>query len=339
MRSQSPTLLPFFIGMAFGCLATWLSMKLLRRRGVLDVPNQRSMHQFPVVRGGGLGLAVGTLAMILNTSTQVVNTLLPVMISAVLLGVVGLVDDFTSLPSLVRLLLQAAVAAILVGTLGFQNSYPNINLVVLWVIGIVFVVGYVNTFNFMDGINGISVVQISLAGISYLYIGLHEGLSSIAIGGAALVAGAIGFAPFNMPVARVFLGDVGSYFAGTFISGIAVLSVCQGVSVVSVAGPLAISAVDVGSTLLKRLRRRAKLLEAHREHIYQRLAMGGWSHLRTALVVGLFIALSSICGMLALSQEGAALPLALAGMFVSSLGYLALPVLQSKIFLGSRGDH
>ena len=103
---------------------------------------------------------------------------------------------------------------------------------------VLWLVAYTNGFNFMDGIDGISVAQATVAGIVWYVLGRSEHVSSLAVGGAIVAGAVIGFAPFNLLRARMFLGDVGSYFLGAWLAALAVLGLRAGIAPEAVLAPL-----------------------------------------------------------------------------------------------------
>src|SRR5262249_3675175 len=118
---------------------------------------------------------------------------------------------------------------------------------------LVWIVGYVNAFNFMDGINGISVAQIVAAGLAWGMVGAWEDQADLVGASFGLVGAALAFMPFNFPNARVFLGDVGSYFFGGWLAVLAVASLSWGLTVEMALAPLLLYACDTGVTLLRRI--------------------------------------------------------------------------------------
>jgi UDP-N-acetylmuramyl pentapeptide phosphotransferase/UDP-N-acetylglucosamine-1-phosphate transferase len=149
----------------------------------------------------------------------------------------------------------------------------------------VWVAAYVNAFNFMDGINGISGLTGLVSGVAYSLMGLEFGSGSAVIVGAALAGASLAFLPFNLPSAKVFLGDVGSYSLGFVIAALGWIVWSSGAPLALAIAPTAVYLADTGATLVRRYRRGAPLTEAHREHSYQRLTAGGRSHVAVALTV------------------------------------------------------
>jgi UDP-N-acetylmuramyl pentapeptide phosphotransferase/UDP-N-acetylglucosamine-1-phosphate transferase len=197
--------------------------------------------------------------------------------------------------------------------------------VLLWL------VAYTNAFNFMDGINGISVAQVVVAGAAWWALGVHEHAHDLATAGAMVAAAGLAFAPFNAPTrARMFLGDVGSYFLGGWLAATAVIGLRSGIPPEAILAPLALYCADTSTTLIRRIRRGEAWTQPHREHRYQRLVQSGWSHQQTSLTVALAMAICaglgalSITGSLALRVVGDAL------IGIILVGYLMKPVSRSR---------
>ncbi len=261
----------------------------LRRRGVLDVPGSRTLHEIPTARGGGLAVGPAvTIAALLSGELSV--TLLTVVLSALALGVIGFVDDIRGLPALPRLGAQV-VAGLTVAIVVSEGVVPLPLLSVP--AGALACVYYINAFNFMDGINGISVAQTTVAGVHLAIVGRSIDVDEITVVGLAVTGAALAFAPWNAPHARLFLGDVGSYFLGFILAGTALVAVISGASVLLVVAPFTLYLVDTASTLVRRFRRGVRLTEAHREHAFQRLVASGYSHVRVSFCVLVLMGLSS----------------------------------------------
>lgn len=317
-------------GAAFGLvLSGGLSpvvTSLLRRRGVLDRPNERSLHSVPTPRGGGIGPALAGLVALALSSAIFGNVRMGLILGAAGFALVGLVEDAVGIapgPRLAAQLLAAALASLwLVPDVAGQ--WGLLSLAVLWI------VSYSNAFNFMDGMNGISVAQAIVAGASWAVVGWVEQAPAVSAAGLIAAAVALGFAPFNFPKARVFLGDVGSLFFGALLAGIVVLGIRLGVPPEAMIAPLALYLADTSTTLIRRARRRENLMSPHREHTYQRLAELGISHVRVVFLVSLVMAVCGGLGMASLQGSSLVTGAALALMGALLLGYLSLPHLLGK---------
>jgi UDP-GlcNAc:undecaprenyl-phosphate/decaprenyl-phosphate GlcNAc-1-phosphate transferase len=301
-----------------GLLATEVSIRALRAKGVVDVPNQRSSHTRTTVRGAGIGVAACAVVAALVAAALGQDQLLRVAVLVAIFAALGFADDLLTLHAGVRLPAQLllAVATVLV--------LPPPGGLIWAVLAVIFIVGYVNAFNFMDGINGISGLHAAAIGLTWMVGGLLLSEPLAVLLGSVAAAAALAFLPFNLPVARAFLGDVGSYFFGGWLAISAVLLLGQ-LPLLLLLLPLLPYVADTAWTLVRRVRRGETLHEAHREHVYQRLVLAGWSHTRTSSLMG---ALTLWCGaagiVTALAPAGVAV-LAVVAAGAACVLYLTLP--------------
>jgi UDP-N-acetylmuramyl pentapeptide phosphotransferase/UDP-N-acetylglucosamine-1-phosphate transferase len=269
--------------LAIACVVTALAAPgvrgLMLRHGVLDVPNHRSSHTQPTPRGGGLACVAGILAALVVGILR--DTTVPVAAAgaALALALVGFADDRHSLPPVLRLASQLAIGAVAGAAIGGPIAA---------LVGGVLFPCLVNVVNFMDGINGISAITMAVWGGTALAVGLHWDAPPLWVIGAMTAGAALGFLPWNAPVARLFLGDVGSYLFGALAAAGVLIGWHAGVPVAVLVAPLAIYLADTATTLVARGWRREPLLEAHRSHVYQRLVSGpgGVPHLTVSLYAG-----------------------------------------------------
>lgn len=306
-----------------------LSMPLLRRLNVVDVPCARSSHAQPTLRGGGLAPAAVVLVLLGLAPELDAAARASVLMGGGLFALLGLADDLRDLKPLSRFLGQLAAAALaLLWLLGNMDHAPTA-IGFLAVLAVVWVVSYVNSFNFMDGINGISAAQGIAAGGAFGLLGFWTGAHTVAVIGGATAATALGFLPFNFPRARVFLGDVGSYFFGAVLALLALLTIRAGFPFEAAFAPLVLYLADTGTTLLRRILKGEPWHQPHRDHVYQRLVKLGWSHSQVTLTVFLVIVLCTVVGALTVTTPGArqiAAPLIAAILGI----YLLLPRLYSR---------
>lgn len=276
-------LVPFGLGL----LLTGLVLAGARRAGALDLPDpSRRTHTVPTPRVGGVAVFVAAMPQVLG-SRATAHAL-----AATLFFLVGLLDDLWAwrrgrgLPARVKLALQVAAAAVPVAFLGLRfagaptGPWPALDLgvacapmTVVWLLAVVTVV------NFMDGIDGITAATCAVLLGAAAGAGSEHATGLFAATGAALV----GFAAWNAPRARIFLGDGGSHFLGALVG----CSACTGVG----AGPdgapfdalpwpllgaaLLPSIADVAGALVHKARHGIPLAQAHADHLYQRLTKAG----------------------------------------------------------------
>ena len=311
-------MIPFWLSLVVSVVATGAAIVILRRRQLLDVPNHRSSHAVPTPRGGGLAVMV---AVVVGVAVSGNSESWPVLLPALLLAAVGFADDLRSLSSRVRLAAQVALGLLLSLWVAHDVGTAGLAAAVFVGVCLVGIVGYVNAFNFMDGVNGISALNAAVGGAWFAWLGHQHDSHTLLVLGAVVAGAALGFLPWNAS-SRVFLGDVGSYGLGALLAGAAVLAWAHEVPAVLCVAPLLVYFADTAWVIVRRARAGRPLTEAHREHVYQRLVQGGWSHLGAAAwCAGSSGALA--VAMAVLYDHHRAAALALVVLVLS--GYLATP--------------
>jgi len=298
-----------------------LLLPALHRARVMDVPNARSSHSHPVPRGGGVAVVLGIVAAVAATAVRGTPVPWLLVAAALALAALGLLDDVRSLGNRVRIVVQALTAAGVVSWAMSTFGGSGLPATLFIGVGAVGLVGYVNAFNFMDGINGISALNAAVAGGWNVWLGNQYALPGLATLGLAVVGSSLGFLPWNAPEARIFLGDVGSYALGLLLGGMAVVAWSSGVPVLLCIAPFTFYLADTAWVLVKRATGHRPLTEAHREHVYQRLVDGGWTHLAAAGLTA--VGAGASCVVIAIWDER---PLA-AGLLTAALvlAYLRTP--------------
>ncbi len=314
----------FLIVFPAAFLATALVLRMLRRKGILDRPNERSSHAIPTPRGGGIAIMA---------------TVLPAWVILALVGDVGVVptvsatagagglallswwDDRAGLAPALRLVGQAlAIAAGLAALPGsgavFQGWLPPIAdllaaaLLWLW---------FVNLFNFMDGIDGLAGTEAAAIGIGIALLGLilpeRIGLGAGMLG-VTIAAGALGFLCWNWQPAKLFMGDVGSVPLGYLLGWLLLALAAAGFWAPALILPLYFLA-DASWTLARRLLRGEKIWQAHRQHFYQRAVRNGRSH--AAIVRRVVVADLALIGSALWAATGAIWPALLLAVAVVGL--------------------
>jgi UDP-N-acetylmuramyl pentapeptide phosphotransferase/UDP-N-acetylglucosamine-1-phosphate transferase len=302
---------------------TWLARRYALRRALIDHPGERRSHAQPTPRGGGVGVVVALLAALGGLAWAFPSErwlLLAAATGLLLVAATGWVDDHRPLAALPRLAVHALAAALLGGALAAHGASPW-----LCVGSALLALVLVNVWNFMDGIDGLAASQAALAAGGYLAVAGGGVAGWLA---ASLLAGSLGFLPFNIPSARVFLGDVGSGALGFAIACIVALLALQltwesrGLLLL----PLVAFGVDAGLTLASRIVHKQRWWEPHVTHAYQRwarrcghapvtLAYAGWTLAAVVLMAWLV--------------DGGWLAFGVAGTFVLS-GVYAWRVLMDR---------
>jgi Fuc2NAc and GlcNAc transferase len=256
------------------------------RRRIIDVPNERSLHRQPIPRGGGLGFVLAILPGI-----PVLWYLFPsdsalwlALLGSMLVAMTGWLDDRLSLSAAVRFVIHGVAAlwaiAVLAAGSNIDLALPGFESgVLMTVVAWLFVVWMINLYNFMDGIDGLAAGHAVLVGSAAALLSGDDGPSGLSWFAALVAAGCAGFLRWNLPPARVFMGDVGSGFLGYVFAVLAIYSSASG-------GPafpvwlllLGVFLVDATATLVRRLLAGERWYRAHRSHAYQRAVQLGYSH-------------------------------------------------------------
>lgn len=294
-------------------LSYWTTRLLCSRTSklyLLDHPNERSLHAFPIPRTGGLAilasLGVGLFMFLVlnkvghlqsnnfsNSDSDIgAKTILLITGIAIVLAIVSFWDDRVGLSPGVRFGVHALSAAGIVWWSRMTIDGVAVPLFGTFSLGwlaapftILFIMWMSNLYNFMDGMDGFAG-GMTVLGFGFLsplaWTGGHLSIATLSL---LIVGATAGFLLFNMPPARIFMGDVGSVPLGFLAGVLAVVGVHDGLFDIWV--PVLIFSpfvVDATVTLARRLIRGDIIWLAHREHYYQRLVLSGWGHRKTVLV-------------------------------------------------------
>lgn len=276
--------------LGLGEMARWFAV----RRNVIDVPNDRSSHRVPTPRGGGVAIALVSIAgvALLGLSGSVPGWIvLGFCVPGAAIAMVGLLDDVMQLAASTRLVVHVVACAggllalpalefagLRVGLLPVALLAPLMLLVLVW---------SVNLYNFMDGIDGIAGMEAVFAGLmiailSHRIAGPASGLPAVALAGAAG-----GFLVLNWPPARIFMGDSGSAFLGYALCFLGLALSHAGVNLWALLIVVGAFVSDATVTLVRRLLRREDILKPHRSHAYQRLTDRFGGHLPVTRLYGM----------------------------------------------------
>ncbi|MCP1536475.1 glycosyl transferase [Methylorubrum extorquens] len=281
-------------------------LKPLLQRYALARPNARSSHRVPTPQGGGIAIIAAALitAAVLAVPTGIAlgGVELPVLaLSVIALAVVGAVDDIRPLSASLRLVIQAgAVAAVVLTVEG--RLLPDAPLWLERSFAILAGLWFVNLVNFMDGLDWMTLAEFGPPTAFLFALGLAGRYApEPTLVAGALLGGLLGFAPFNRPVARLFMGDVGSLPIGLIVAWLLFRLAGQG----GLEGGLAAALIlplypiaDATLTLLWRLRRGEAVWQAHRSHYYQVATVNGFSVRETVgWVFALQVALAALAGV------------------------------------------
>lgn len=278
--------------------ASWVLTLLLRRyavaKSLLDIPNERSSHSVPTPRGGGVAIVISfLLALPCLSSLELLGSeaLYGLLGSGLFVAVIGWADDHGHIAVKWRLLGHFVAAA---WALYWLNGFPPMDFFGVKVdmgwfgnfIALIYLVWMLNLYNFMDGIDGLASAEAISVCLGMCLVNWIYGSVELVWGLLALVAAVCGFFCWNIPPARIFMGDAGSGFLGLTLGVIGISLASNPLLFWSWVILLGVFVVDATFTLIARFVEGAKIYDAHRSHAYQYAVRRFDSH---AKVVGAVI--------------------------------------------------
>jgi len=307
----------------------WLAVRI----GAIDVPkDSRRIHKSPVPRLGGLAIFIGFLLSVIFMA-EIDVQIRGILIGAVIIVILGVIDDIISLRAYIKFIVQiaAALVAVFHGVLIeiFSNpfvfaeaevvflGYLSIPVTVLWIVGIT------NSVNLIDGLDGLAVGVSTISSAVMLVIALLVADSNVAIIMAALAGACLGFLPYNFNPAKIFMGDTGALLLGYVLATVSILGLFKFYAVVSFAAPFLVLAVPLFDTSFAFFRRLAKgknPMSPDRGHFHHRLIDMGLSQKQA---VAILYAVSGLLGLVAVvittSDEMRALILVIAVIIAAAI--------------------
>jgi Fuc2NAc and GlcNAc transferase len=265
------------------------------KKNIVDLPNARSSHTAPTPRAGGIAIVLSFVASLVALSfCRIVDarTAATLIVAGCAIAGIGFLDDRQQLTAKSRFAVHVAAAAFVVALLGGipEAELARWGIGEFW-IGSVFAVLVLawgtNLFNFMDGIDGIAASEAIFMSTALACLNwLDGGDFGMTLAMCCLAAATLGCLVWNWPPARIFMGDVGSGFLGFMVTALAIAACQRGsipIEVLPILGGVFL--VDATVTLLRRLVRGDRWLEAHRMHAYQHLARRWQRHRPVTLLV------------------------------------------------------
>lgn len=289
----------YFLAFSFTLTGVGFFRRWSLRRKILDLPNERSSHRTPTPVGGGLIIAAVCLSIyffyfLFNGFSLNWFYLLG---SVIIVGISWL-DDVFHVPAAVRFFCHsiAALAALYgVGSLTFfyipffgEAGLEWFGSVILFF----WIVWLINAYNFMDGIDGIAGIQAVTAGIGWFLVSFGFGAPATGFYGGVLAASCLGFLVFNWQPAKIFMGDVGSAFLGYTFAVLPLMARNEAGRELPLIFAVAVLLVwlfvfDTLITVFIRILKKEKIWKAHREHLYQKLVIRGYSHRAVTIIYGI----------------------------------------------------
>jgi UDP-GlcNAc:undecaprenyl-phosphate GlcNAc-1-phosphate transferase len=303
-------LLSMLIALVISFLMTPVVKSFAYKVGAVDVPKDaRRMHHVPIPRLGGLAIFIGFIVSIL-LFTEITPQMKGILLGAVIIVVLGVVDDITPLPAMLKFVIQIAAALIptLHGVVIHVISNPNLlsdnpywNMGVLSIpITVLWIVAITNSVNLIDGLDGLANGVSAISATTVLVIAMLVSESQVAIVMAALVGACVGFMPYNMNPAKMFMGDTGATFLGYILATMSIQGLFKFYAIVSFAVPFLILGLPIFDTAFAFIRRIAhgqSPMKADRSHVHHRLIDMGLNQkqaVATLYVISAILGLSAV---------------------------------------------
>ena len=264
-------------------IVAWLVSLYGLNLNLQDKPNARSSHDQVTPKGGGIGILLSFL--IISIALKLPMTF---WIPAASLSIVSFIGDSFDISPLSRLLFQFAASSIFLLGIWLNQTPPGISFYMILPL-IVYVVGTTTYYNFMDGINGIAGITGFIGfGLFAVFAHMHNLDSNLLALPIALSLCCLGFLPFNVPEAKVFMGDVGSILLGFVFASLVVLFSASFLDFVCLVSFLFPFYADELTTMVVRIKDGSNLVQPHRKHLYQLMANElGFRHWKISVGYGL----------------------------------------------------
>ena len=270
-----------------------LVIKIAYKVGAIDQPDQRKVHKHNMPRLGGMAIFLAFIICLL-LSGKVAGPLLGVVYGAVIIFIVGMLDDIFQLSPLVKLIGQiiAAAVAIHYGVVvhfvtnpfdgWFELGILSLPLTFLWIVGVS------NAINLIDGLDGLAAGVSGIAATTLGIVSLMQGQITVALAAFILVAALAGFLPYNFHPAKTFMGDGGSNFLGFVLACLSIMGTAKSAAVISLFVPIVILGIPIFDTffaIIRRINNRTPIFLPDKAHLHHRLMALGMSHRRSVLII------------------------------------------------------
>lgn len=278
--------------------------------GAIDVPkDSRRMHKKPIPRLGGLAIFLAFLCAMLVFG-DIDRQMLCILFGASAIVILGIFDDVMALGAKLKFVVQIGAAAIPVCFGGLRiDMFSNLNpfsenpyfslgifaipMTILWIVAIT------NAVNLIDGLDGLAVGVSSIASLTMLAVGLLVGELPVAVTMAALTGACVGFMPYNINPAKIFMGDTGSTFLGYMLATMSIMGMFKFYAIVSFAVPfliLGLPIFDTAVAIIRRVLSGRSPMSPDRGHVHHRLMDMGFNQKQS---VAILYAISGTLGLAA----------------------------------------
>ena len=303
----------FLLAFITAFVITPYTIRIAKKVGAVDMPEDRRVNKRPMPRLGGLAVIAGfivsaaylVISMAIEgkidfTADGLIKKLIGLLIGLIVLGITCYIDDVKGIKPLAKLAGQTLAAIIVVSsgividnfTIPFKENSIVLNEVFSYILTIAWIVGITNAINLIDGLDGLSAGITLISCISLLIIFALNDSPLIAVVLITALSGAIvGFLPYNFSPAKTFIGDVGSNFMGFAISVISILGVAKTYTAIVLIAPIIVLALPIFDTIWAIIRRIIKsksikgVFKADKGHLHHRLMARGYTQKQAVLIL------------------------------------------------------
>lgn len=334
------------IAFAISFAATPIVKTFAKEVGAIDVPkDKRRVHDHPIPRMGGLAIFLGFLLSVILFA-DITNQVRGILFGAIIIVVMGAVDDVMNLNAWLKLAVQIAAAVVAVVSGIVINGVTNpvvFDANAIWSFGylaipltIIWIVGCTNAVNLIDGLDGLACGVSVISSLTMLVVALMVAEANVAIILAALAGGCIGFLPYNTNPAKLFMGDTGSQLLGYVLATVSVMGMFKYYAVVTFIVPVLAMAIPLSDTcfaFVRRILHGQSPFKADRGHFHHKLLDMGLSQKQAVAVL---YCISAILGLSAVVLASNILSLRIA---LGILAFLIAVGMWFFIFHGNKNLH
>ena len=313
------TVVFMLLAMSVAAVVSFASTPLVKtlayKVGAIDVPkDNRRMHKVPIPRLGGLAIFLAFLLSVL-VFAEIDRQMQGILLGAVMIVILGVMDDIMALKALPKLLVQIAAAGVAVyhGCVIQFFSNPNVfsdvtYLSLGWLsypVTIIWIVAITNAVNFIDGLDGLAAGVSAISTAALTVIALMVAETNVAIILSALFGACLGFLPYNMNPAKIFMGDTGATFLGYMLATLSVMGLFKMYAIISFAVPFLILGVpifDICFAFLRRIAKGQSPMTADRGHFHHRLIDMGFSQKQSVAIAYMLTAILGLAAVLLTSS-------------------------------------
>lgn len=307
-------LLAFAVALLTSFLSVPFVKKIAVKANAIDIPKDgRRMHKTPIPRMGGLSIFYGFTVSILCFG-NLNRGFWGILAGAAIIVILGIIDDIKALSALPKLIVQIISAIIPVAfgiridfvSIPFSDTATNIVFddIISCILSVIWIVAVTNAVNLIDGLDGLAAGVSTIASASILFIAIIDGNALVTIISVCLVGACLGFLPYNINPAKIFMGDTGATFLGYIMAVMSIQGMFKSYTVITFIIPVLILGLplfDTSFAIIRRILQRKPIMQADRGHLHHRLIDMGFNQKQT---VSILYTISALLGLSAIIMEG-----------------------------------